>query len=132
MAALQLKYSTRHPTRSWTASRLCAAGSNKSASVVRRLADAYKGYVAGARREDVVTKLPIRLISNQPADAKSKAALDAAQKVLGTNGTNTSQVATANLLKKLSAGHRTVIEQLRSKAGLGSIEFADGRASRTT
>lgn len=125
VVASQLKYSTRHPSRAWTASRLCAAGTNRSASVVRRLADVYKGYVAGASREDVVTKLTIRLVSNQPADAKSQAALEAAKKILGTNGTDTAPVATANLLKKLSAGHRAVIEQLRSKAGLSSTEFTD-------
>lgn len=125
VVASQLKYSTRHPSRAWTASRLCAAGTNKSASVIRRLVDIYKGYVAGARREEVVTTLTIRLVSNQPADVKLQAALDAAQKVLGTNGTNTAQVATANLLKKLSAGHRQVIEQLRSRAGLNSTQFTD-------
>jgi hypothetical protein len=123
--ASQLKYSTRHPTRAWTASRLCAAGSNKSASVIRRLADIHKGYAAGARREDVITKLTIRLVSNQPVDAKLQAALDAAHKVLGDRGTNTAPVITANLLKKLSTGHRTIIDQLRSKAGLSSTEFTD-------
>ncbi|MGA9768583.1 MAG: hypothetical protein WBV94_06060 [Blastocatellia bacterium] len=125
VVASQLKYSTRHPSRAWTASRLCAAGTNKSASVVRRLADIYKGYVAAACREDVVTKLTIRLVSNQPVDAKLRAALDAAQKVLSANGTSTTQVAAANLVKKLSIGYRTVIEHLRSKAGLSSTEFTD-------
>lgn len=125
VVASQLKYSTRHPTRAWTASRLCAAGSNKSASVIRRLADIYKGYVVGSQREEVITKLIIRLISNQPADAKLQAALDAVQKVLGARGTNTAPVATANLLKKLTAGQRTIINLLRSKADLSSTEFTD-------
>lgn len=83
----QLKYSTRHPTRAWTASRLCADGTNKSAPVIRRLAEIYKGYIVRAWREEVVGKLIIHLVSNQPVDAKLQAALEAAQKVLGANGT---------------------------------------------
>jgi hypothetical protein len=125
VVASQLKYSTRHPTRAWTASRISAAGSNNSASVIRRLADIYKGYVAGARREEVITKLTIRLVSNQPVDAKLQATLDAAQKVLAARVTNTAPIATANLLKKLTAGQRTIIDLLRSKADLSSTEFTD-------
>lgn len=42
--ASQLKYSTRHPRRAWTASRLSTGRKNET-SVIRRLADIYKGFL---------------------------------------------------------------------------------------
>ena len=43
----QLKYSTRHPTKEWTASRLCKS-TNKSSSnsIIQRFAQIFKGFIS--------------------------------------------------------------------------------------
>lgn len=98
----QLKYSTRHPNRPWSASRLCAA-TRRSAqrqgqvSVIRRLADVYKGYLAQAPRKDLLQKLTIQLVSNQPLEDGFAATLSAAQSFLRKAGIATA-ITTAALL----------------------------------
>ena len=106
VVATQLKYSTRQPSRRWTASRLCASDTNKSASVIKRLADVFKGYLAGPGRVDVLAKLTIRLVSNQLLDDKLRVALESSQSILQIHGVN-------------------LIAGLQSKAGLRSAEFTD-------
>lgn len=79
----QLKYSTRHPNKEWTVSRLCEAkNKNKTDSVIKRLADIYKGFVTSNSREDVIQKLSIRLVSNQPLANDLQVALKSAQDFL--------------------------------------------------
>jgi hypothetical protein len=58
----QLKYSTLHADRAWTVARLCRQRRRATnSSVIRRLADAWKGLAEG-QSVDVV----VALVSNQP------------------------------------------------------------------
>jgi hypothetical protein len=120
----QLKYSTRHPTKAWTASRLCAVSEKGQASVIQRLADIYKGFVLKNPRDEVIRKLSIRLVSNQPAAADLPAVLSNAQEVLKAIAVST-QIQTAQLLKQLPAQNHDVIKALQAGTGLTSGEFTD-------
>lgn len=62
----QLKYSVRKPQRAWTVARLTARDGNKK-SVLRKLADAYRGFVAGRGASAPASVLRLQLVSNQPA-----------------------------------------------------------------
>jgi hypothetical protein len=121
----QLKYSTRHPGKVWTASRLCVSKSAKGTdSVIQRLASIYKGFFTAHQREDVLQKLSIRLVSNQPVADDLICALQSAQSVLSNHfATQSAQV--RQLLKLLSESEQAVIQSLSSKAGLSSTEFTD-------
>ncbi len=120
----QLKYSTRHPTKAWTASRLCEVRKKGQASVIRRLADIYKGFVLQNPRDEVIRKLSIRLVSNQPAAADLQAVLSNAQEVLKAIAVSP-QIQTAQLLKQLPAQNHNVIKALQAGTGLTSGEFTD-------
>ena len=119
----QLKYSTRHPDRAWTASRLCA-GQRAQTTVIRRLVDVYKGFLLQASRIDILRKLHIRLISNQPADPDLTTAIQASQAYLRTIPLMT-PTRTARLLKALPAQHHATIQQLLQRSGFSSTEFTD-------
>jgi hypothetical protein len=121
----QLKYSTRHPGKVWTASRLGASKSVQSTnSVIRRLASIYKGFLTAHQREDVLQKLSIRLVSNQPVADNLICALQSAQAVL-SNHFVTQVVQVKQLLNLLSTSKQAVIQSLYSKADLSSTEFTD-------
>jgi hypothetical protein len=121
----QLKYSTRHPNKYWTVSRLCEAkNKNKTDSVIKRLADIYKGFLASNTRENLIQKLSIRLVSNQPIVNDIQVALQAAQDFLGKQPAQAS-VQTAILLAQLSENNENIIKILHEKAGLKSDEFTD-------
>ena len=63
----QLKYSVRHPTSTWTAARLSAPLSGR-ASVIKRLSAIYRGLLEDVgRARELLPKLQIALVSNQPA-----------------------------------------------------------------
>ena len=83
----QLKHSTRHPGTAWTASRLCERrtrrghdGSVVSArSVIGDLAGVYAQLLlAGHSREELLRKVRISLVSNQPGDPSLRAGIGAA------------------------------------------------------
>jgi hypothetical protein len=117
----QLKYSTRHPNKAWTTSRLCAAKNTQGTdSVIRRLADIYKGFLSTHSREDVLQKLCIRLVSNQPVVTELICALKSAQDLL-----TTTQIQAQQLLKQLSEEDLDRIKPFQSKSNLSSTEFTD-------
>lgn len=118
----QLKYSTRHPTRAWTAARLGKVG-GKGASTIARMAEAFKGLSQTHSRDVVLQKLKIRLVSNQPIAEVLREALEAAQSILAK--TASSNVVTSALLKQLTQKQAAVIQKLKGSAGLGSGEFTD-------
>jgi hypothetical protein len=125
----QLKYSTRHPKREWTASRLCSAtriptGGRTRVSVIRRLADVYRGFVSQAPRGDVVRKLTIQLVSNQPLSNALAMTLSVAQAYLQDIGIGTA-VSTAKLLKAVPPDERIALRKLQEQSGLPSGEFTD-------
>ena len=118
----QLKYSTRHPTKAWTVSRLGKVGS-KGASTIARMAEAFKGLSQTNSRDVVLQKLKIRLVSNQPIAEVLRDALEAAQSILAK--TASFKVVTSALLKQLTQKQAAVIQKLKGSAGLGSAEFTD-------
>jgi len=80
----QLKYSTRTPEKTWTASRICVSkNKNKTNSIVRRLAETFEFYYTYGR-DKVLERLKIKLISNRPVNRKLKDALEVCQKNLKT------------------------------------------------
>jgi len=122
---IQLKYSTRHPDRAWTAARLCEASGSGDSSVIRRLAESYTDLTqCGGSREEILKKASIRLVSNQPADGSLMSTLVAAQDALRTHFPN-APTAAAFLLKRLLAAQQVIIKQLQAKAGLSSHDFTD-------
>lgn len=114
----QLKYSTRHPSRAWTASRLSQI--NRGASVIKRLAEIYQGFTRRNSRDDVVEKLRIKLVSNQPADADLKEALVAAQEILSQES-----LRLGTLIKRLELGHQTIIKAIGDNSALKKGEVPD-------
>ncbi|HEY6807075.1 MAG TPA: hypothetical protein VI306_26085 [Pyrinomonadaceae bacterium] len=114
----QLKYSTRHGSRAWTASRLGQI--NRGASVIRRLAGIYQGFTRRNSRDDVVEKLRIKLVSNQPADADLKEALVAAQEILSKES-----LRLGTLIKRLEPGHQTIMKAIGDDSALKKAEVPD-------
>lgn len=121
----QLKYSTRNPNRAWTASRITSGGSRsaKGASVVKRLADVYKTFSVKHGRTEVVRKLRVRLVSNQPLEDTLHAALTMGQSVLTEKGTV--EVRSADLFKHLPAHLVDVLKRMYRGSKLRSVEFTD-------
>lgn len=79
----QLKYSTRHPSKAWTASRLCTEkGTKRAHSVLSRFSDTFKELRKKYARDEVRQKLTIKLISNQPALPALLSCIDAVSKHL--------------------------------------------------
>lgn len=115
----QLKYSTRHPTTAWTASRLAAGGRR---SVIKRLVQAYQHFSEIYTRSVVLQKLRLKLVSNQPASATLRAALLEGQEALSRYP---DPMEAATLLEALGEGARRELEALRSSAGVSSTEFTD-------
>ena len=120
----QLKYSVRHPERRWTAARLTARTSRRGASVLRRLADIFAGLVdeMDGDVQTVVSKVRVRLVSNQAAAATLIEALSAAQSVLTKVPVGTPM---ARISRTLPAQHRPTITRLQKHSGLQSQLFAD-------
>lgn len=94
----QLKYSTRHPDTAWTASRLCSLKKDTSpksakkkdkwkSSVIGRLANLFLGFATKYPLIEVISKLKIELVSNQPVDDNLQQSLLETQKLLAVNPT---------------------------------------------
>lgn len=128
----QLKYSTRHPGQAWTAARLCEKrrrrrddGSNSSMrSVVGDLADTYAQLLRHHDRDEIVEKVRICLVSNQPGDSLLLASVVAAQKWVLTQMRAAQRGA---LLKALPEEQAAIIDKLAKAVGdrLKSREFCD-------
>lgn len=133
----QLKYSTRNPNKAWTWGEL-AKKKDKGESVIRRLAQSYedffeRGAASGRTRQqlraEVLAKVTIRLVSNQPADSKILDALRMACAALETTFAQTS-VSFDDLLKHLQsvAGWKTTytkaLEKLSEASALND-EFTE-------
>jgi hypothetical protein len=66
----QLKYSTRHPSTPWTKGRLSKRSSRTASdSVIQRLAASFLDLSQSSLRADLISKVRIRLVSNQPLSA---------------------------------------------------------------
>ena len=113
---VQVKYSTTHPQRAWTVSRLVRGGKRKS--ILSRLAKAWK---AIAKHRPTDARIVVSLVSNQPAHSDLE---DVRQRMATTNAPLASDTAEGHLARV--AGLRT--QELRafasslsfSKCGAGS------------
>lgn len=89
----QLKYSTRHPTRQWTAAQICRKRSRRGSggnpgrhrSVVADLAGTYRQLVEQFGRDATLGKVRIRLVSNQPADPELTGAVGRSRALHGNS-----------------------------------------------
>src|SRR3954453_5593979 len=61
----QLKYSERSPDKPWTPARLAQKGSRGQPGVVPRFSEIYRAFRAEHVRHEVLTRLGLRLVSNQ-------------------------------------------------------------------
>jgi hypothetical protein len=118
----QLKYSHRHPERSWTAGRLAEAGSRGQKGVIARLADIYAGASQIGTREDLLSRLEIRLVSNMPCSATLAAAIAAAKLWLVERPRPARR---ADLLAAIGSTSRAEIDRLSRASGLPSLAFTD-------
>jgi len=118
----QLKYSQRHPDRSWTAARLCENPKGaRDRSIIARLAQAFSGFCERNARNHVIECLRIKLVSNRPADEEFVQAVEAAQGWLKDR----SKAQSARLIAALPVSSRDVIQRLQKASGLASGDFCD-------
>ena len=122
----QLKYSTRHPTKAWTASRLCKKeGRERPHSIISRLSDAFSGFMAKNNRDVVVAKLTISLVSNQPASESLLRAVNSSKAYLSTRNL-CETVQTKDIITALaSEAEQEEIKKLQRATGLKSAQFCD-------
>ncbi|MET9400912.1 AAA family ATPase [Kitasatospora sp. NPDC002965] len=130
----QLKHSTTSPDKAWTASRLCHIKQRTSSvtgkptgtarAVIRDLADVWAKFAKVHGRDHALRVLTIRLVSNQPADARLVQAVEAAKKAIAAAP---GPLQAAVLLSALTDQDRTVIDTLYQnlKGDLGSGGFCD-------
>jgi hypothetical protein len=122
VALSQLKYSSRNPTTAWTAARLARPARKGGASVVRRLGDQLAPFLRNHDRADVLAKLEIRLVSNQPISEKLEDALAAAKAELATRP---QQVSFTDLERRLPNSAQVELRRLLEASGLGTRQFSD-------
>lgn len=130
----QLKYSTRNPAKTWTLARLTptsartsgaaanatakAPGSNKS--IIGAMAKAYVAIRSESRPE---ARIALRLVSNQPADARLLDALAAAQSFTSSDGAWDPSLSTD--LEQLSAQQAEVVQALVTASTLSGDRARD-------
>ncbi|HVA19790.1 MAG TPA: hypothetical protein VMU55_06435, partial [Solirubrobacteraceae bacterium] len=118
----QLKYSERHPTRTWTAARLAEHGPRGQKGTLARLADIYSAISQDRSREEVLEQLEIRLVSNRPASASLASAITACKRWLAEHP---DQARRAELLKAIGPSAGKEIARLSKASGLPSVAFTD-------
>ncbi len=118
----QLKYSTRHPDKTWTAARLCESGRGSAASACKRLAEAYKALRRQGTRAQTLERVRLRLVSNRPVSVKLGTALDAAQALIRANARG---LTAQSVIDGLTRQQGEEITRLRDCAGLESRDFLD-------
>lgn len=114
----QLKYSSYKMDTPWTTSSLCHADNKaKSNSIIRRLADTFRGYKNIYSSAE--SKLELKLVSNRSLSYELGQYLSEAKHILHTK----KYKKTAYLLKDLSPECQTQCEILYNTSKLGSSEF---------
>jgi hypothetical protein len=117
----QLKYSTRHPDRTWTAARLCEKRRRRRVdrstgalrSIAADLAAAYRGLLDD-HGPAAAAKAKIALVSNQPGDPMLLSSVAAAAEWARAQATPAQR---ATLLAALPAKQADVIKQLSDAVG---------------
>ena len=114
----QLKYSAYLPGEEWNLSRLCTASDKKkSNSVIRRMADTYKGFAE--THGDISHKLTIKLVSNQNISSELVASVKECKDIVGKY----KYKRTAYMLNKLANNHRKIVEKIYTTSKLSSELF---------
>ncbi|HEV3379954.1 MAG TPA: hypothetical protein VG142_03055, partial [Trebonia sp.] len=115
----QLKHSTRHPDKAWTAARLAERRTRRgrdgnvisTRSVIADLAGTYAKLLRDGRsREELLGKVRISLVSNQPGGAELLAAVEAGAAWARTRPDGTGK---AQLFKALAPSTRRFSGHLR-------------------
>jgi urease gamma subunit len=130
----QLKHSTRHPDKAWTAARLAERRTRRgrdgnvisARSVIADLAGTYAKLLRDGRsREELLSKVRISLVSNQPGDPELLAAVKAGATWARTRPDGSGK---AQLFKALATEHEAALRTLAAAVGdqlLHSGEFCD-------
>ena len=114
----QLKYSAYNPEKEWNVSRMCSSSNNKkSNSVIRRMADTYKGFAK--IHGDISKKVILKLVSNQHVSVDLLESVNECKNILLKHNYKR----TADLLNQLSEEKRVIIEKLYSTTNLKSGLF---------
>lgn len=122
----QIKFSTRHPQKAWTASRLCAKqGKKRPHSVISRLAETFKGFSGKSDRRHLLESLKLCLVSNQPIAVDLRNALHAIQQRLDSDNLNAKQSARFIESVLTSKKEQAEIQKLKSASRLSGADFID-------
>ncbi|MEU8356370.1 ATP-binding protein [Nonomuraea sp. NPDC048882] len=129
----QLKYSTKHPGKAWTVSRLCRARVSRAAdgsvaskrSVIADLAGIYVGLLAKLDRAEIQRKVRIRLVSNQPGDPLTQEAV--AEAARWARSQRPGKRRDGLLMALTDPQHANVVQKLSDGVGqaLTSEQFCD-------
>lgn len=114
----QLKYSAYQMKKPWTASNLCAS-TNGSNSIIRRLADTYKGFCE--KYENVQNKLTLKLVSNRNLQKDFSNHIDECVTILKKK----KYKRMGDLLKNLSLECKEDIDKIYKTSKLNSTDFID-------
>lgn len=119
----QLKYSTRHADRPWTTALICKGKKHAfRGSIIHRLAKFFTEASLSHSREEIQSKLSIKLVSNRPAATDLQTAISEAKDFLKDKP---NKVALASLLKCSSPKSLAILKKLAAASGLSSLEFTD-------
>lgn len=118
----QLKHSERRPTTPWSVARLVQAGSRGQPGTIQHLADAYRHFKLQIDRDQLLVKLTIQLVSNQPAQAALSALVNTVQTNLAAMPAPARMV---TLTRGLTSAQVTALERLKTATRLGVGDFGD-------
>lgn len=118
---VQLKYSTKHPNKTWTAADLARRPSHGQ-PVIKRLASMLAGLVEDVGRLPVLQKVTVSLVSNRPVAASLLAAVADAQALLATGSRDWTK---ARLFRALDAESSDELSRLLVGSGLTQARFLD-------
>ncbi len=116
----QLKYSTRHPNKNWTVSRICTGKRGKSTgSIIQRLASFYKGLSSTNPR---LLNLEIKLVSNRPACANLLSLTTNVKNILIKEGLD---ITYAKLKVKLTDEEKDLFKRILQTSQLTYSDFVN-------
>lgn len=118
---VQLKYSTRHPGRPWTAAAL-AQRPTKGQPIIRRLADMFGALVDDVGRQQALAKVTVALVSNRPVATDLRVALAGARTALSAPRPPTTR---PQLQRAVGSDAAELLGRLSASSGLGVGRFLD-------
>lgn len=114
----QLKYSAYLPEKEWNLSRLCASSDKKqSNSVIRRMADTYKGFAE--KKLGISGKIVLKFVSNQVLAQDIKESIAECKKILSKKLYKQA----AALINKLNEQHKNIVSTIYKTSKLSSEQF---------